>query len=129
MGERESPAISMPSSAALSALTTPVSRMASAKGAPGDVFHGDEIRVVAATPVVDADDVGMGEVGRRLGLAAETLDEGGVGGVFGEQDLDRDQSVEEQVTGQVDVGHPTTSDPLLLFVTVAQNGGAGLGHR
>ena len=46
------------------------------EAAPVDVLHDDEVGARLLAPVVDADDVGVVEVGRRLGLAAEPLDEG-----------------------------------------------------
>ena len=64
------------------------------------VLHGDEVGAVVLAPVVDADDVGVGEVGRRLGLAAEALDEVGVDGELGEQHLDRDLAIEQAGRGR-----------------------------
>ena len=43
-----------------------------------DVLHDDEVRVLALAPVVDRHDVGVGEVGCRLGFPTEPLDEGRV---------------------------------------------------
>ncbi len=43
-----------------------------------DVLHDDEVRVLALAPVVDRNDVGMGEVCCCLGFPAEPLDERGI---------------------------------------------------
>ena len=45
------------------------------EGAALHVLHGDEVGAFVAAPVVDVDDVGMAEVGGRLGFAAEPFDE------------------------------------------------------
>ena len=45
---------------------------------PGEVLHRDVVGVVELAAVVDADDVGVLQPGRGLGLAAEALDEPGV---------------------------------------------------
>ena len=70
------------------------------------VLHDDEVGARLLAPVVDGHHVGVVEVGGRLGLAAEPLHEGRVLGVLGEEHLDRHGSVQQQVAGQVDVGHP-----------------------
>src|SRR6202035_5360731 len=54
-----------------------------------DVLHDDEVGPVVLPPVEDRDDVGVGEVGGRLGFAAEPLHEGAVDGQLGEEDLER----------------------------------------
>jgi hypothetical protein len=56
-------------------------------------------------PVVDPDDVGVGEVGRGLGLAPEPLDEGFIIGELGVEDLDRHSPAEQGVLAQIDVCH------------------------
>ena len=73
-----------------------------------DVLHHDEVGAVVLTPVEDGDDVGMREVGRRLGLPTEALHEGAVDRELGEQDLEGDGPIELQVDGAVDLGHPAT---------------------
>ena len=77
------------------------------------VLHDDEVGAVLLTPVVDRHDVGVIEVGGRPRLAPETLDEGAVGGELGEQDLEGDGAVEEEVAGQEHLGHAAARD--LLF--------------
>ena len=73
-----------------------------------DVLHDDEVRAVLLAPVVDADDVGVVEVGGGLRLAPEPLDERRVGGELGEQHLDRDRPVEQLVAAP---GTPRPSRP------------------
>ena len=75
------------------------------QAAPVDVLHDDEVGAVRLAPVVDADDVGVVEVGGGRGLPAEALDEGRVRGELGEQHLDGDGPVEQLVAGQEDLGH------------------------
>ena len=58
------------------------------QGPARHVLHHHEVRGVDGAPVVDGDDVGVGQVGGGLRLAAEPLDEGGVGRELGEHDLD-----------------------------------------
>ncbi len=65
------------------------------------------------------------------GLPAEALDEGLVAGVLGEHHLDRHRPVEEQVPGQVDVGHPALGELAVQLVAVVEDGRArrrGVGH-
>ena len=91
------------------------------EGAALHVFHGHEVGVTAAAPVIDPDDVGVIQVGGRLGFAAESLDKSGVGGELGEQHLDGDRSVEQKVAGQKDVGHATTADAAFDLVAVVHH--------
>ena len=94
-----------------------------------DVLHDDEVGAALLAPVVDGHDVGVVEVGRGLRLAAEPLDEGRVLGVLGEQDLDRDGPVEQQVPGQVHVGHAAPRQAPVHLVAVVEDGGARrVGH-
>ena len=71
-----------------------------------EVLHRDVVRAVVGAAVVDADDVGVLEAGRRLGLAAEALDEVRVLGEAAVQQLQRDLAPELLVLGQEHVGHP-----------------------
>ena len=59
----------------------------------------------------------MGEVGRRLRLPPEPLDEGAVHGELGEQDLEGDGPVELAVHGAVHLGHATASDQVGRLVS------------
>ena len=92
------------------------------------VLHGDEVGAGVLAPVVDVDDVGMAQVGRRLRLAAEPLDEVGVGGELGEQHLDRHLAIEQQVAGDEHVGHTAATDSLVDLVAVVENDGIVRGH-
>jgi hypothetical protein len=89
--------------------------------APVDVLHGDEVRGGVLAPIEDVDDVRVVEVGGRLGLAAEALDEVGVDGELGEQHLDRHLTVEQAVVAQEDLGHAATPDALDQLVAVVDD--------
>ena len=65
-----------------------------------DVLHDDEVRALVLAPVVDGDDVGVREVGGRLGLAAEALDERPVDGQLGEEHLEGDGPIERRSTAR-----------------------------
>ena len=105
-----------------------------------DVLHDDEIRPLALTPVEDRHDVGMGEIGGRSGFPPEALDEGPVGRQFREQNLERHRTVEEEIPGQVHLGHAAPRDMPDHLVAVAEDlllgghltvslGGRGVGHQ
>ena len=70
----------------------------------------------------------MAQVGRRLRLAAEPLDEVGVGGELGEQHLDRHLAIEQQIARDEHVGHAAATDALVDLVAVVENDGVGGGH-
>ena len=88
-----------------------------------DVLHHDEVGAVLLAPVVDADDVGVVEVGGGLGLAPEPGHEVGVVGVLGEQDLDRDRPVELQVAGEEHLGHAALAEAAVQLVAAVEDGG------
>ncbi len=77
---------------------------------PFDVLHDDEVRAVRLPPVVDRDDVRMGETGRVGGLAPEAFDELVVVRVALVEDLDGDAPAELLVLGEVDVRHAAAAD-------------------
>ena len=87
-----------------------------------DEFHDDEVRVVLLAPVEDADDVRVIQVGRGLRLPPEALDERGVGGEVGEQDLDRHRPIEQAITSEEDIGHPTAREASLELVPAVEDG-------
>ena len=95
----------------------------------GHELHGHEVGAAVLAPVVDPHDVRVVQAGRGLGLAAETLHEGGVGRVLGEQHLDGDLAVEQQVTGLPHLGHPAPPDAVGELVPVVDDGGVRAGHR
>ena len=86
-----------------------------------DVLHGDEVGAGVLAPVVDADDVRVAEVGRRLRLAPEALDEVGVDGELGEQHLDGDLAVEQAVAPEEHVGHAAAPDALAQLVAIVDD--------
>ena len=93
--------------------------------APVHVLHHHEVRAALTAEVEDADDVGVVEVGRRRGLAAEPLDEVRIGGVLGEQHLDRHRTVEQPVAGEEHVGHAAAPDAAVDLVAVVEDGAVG----
>ncbi len=64
---------------------------------------------------------GMAQVGRGLRLAAEALDEVGVGGELGEQHLDRHLAVEQPVAAEEHVGHAAAPDAPGQLVAVVDD--------
>jgi hypothetical protein len=85
------------------------------------LLHDDEVGALELAPVVDVDDVRVRQAGGRLRLTAEPLDEVGVGGELGEQHLDRDLAVEQEVARGEHVGHAAASDPFVDLVTVVDD--------
>ena len=88
---------------------------------PVDVLHRDEVGVLELAAVEDADHVRVLEAGRRLGLAAEALDELLVLGEAVVEDLDRDLAIELGVVGEPDVGHPARADLALELVALVDH--------
>ena len=99
----------------------PSLRRISDSAAPVDVLHHDVVGARLLAPVVDADDVGVVEVGGGLGLPAEALDERRVGGELGEQDLDRDRAVEQLVTREEHLGHAAAGDRAVELVAPVED--------
>ena len=85
-----------------------------------DQFHDDEIGVAGLAPVVDPDDVGVGQVGGGLGLAPEALDEGFVVGELGVEDLDGHFPAKQGVLAQIDVGHPAAGQVRREVITLGE---------
>ena len=86
-----------------------------------DVLHDDEVGAGVLAPVEDRDDVRVGEVGRRLGLPAEPLDERAVHRQLGKEDLERHRSVEQPVVGAVHLGHAAAGDQVVQFVALGED--------
>ena len=80
-------------------------------------------------PVVDGHDVGVVQASHGLGLSAEALDEVGVDGVLGEENLEGDFTVEEEVASQENFCHATTSDTGAEFIAVVDNRGVLVRHK
>ncbi len=91
-----------------------------------DQLHDHVVGVAVLTEVVDADDVGMAQVGGRLGLATETRREGPVRSEVRMQDLDRHRSAEGEILRLEDVAHAPASE--VSDDSVATGQGASLGH-
>ena len=86
-----------------------------------DELHDDEVGAGVFAPVEDGDDVGMGQVGCGLGLAAEPLDERPVDRQLGEQDLEGHRTVEQPITGAVDLGHAAPGDQVVELVALRED--------
>ena len=84
---------------------------------PSQVLHRDVVGAVDVAAVEDGDYVGVLEARRRLGLAAEALDELAVLGEARVQDLERNSALQMRVVGEPDIGHPARADPLQHRVT------------
>ena len=80
-----------------------------------DELHGHEHPLAVGPDVVDGDDVGVAELGHRLGLAQESalaLGRGHGPGAAREQQLDGDLAVELGIVGGVDLPHAADAEPL-----------------
>ena len=82
-----------------------------------DVFHGDEVGVVALADVVDGDDVGVREPAGRTEFQPEALFElGALALVFDLVDpdlLDRHGAADQRILRQVDGPHAATAEDAL----------------
>ena len=90
-----------------------------------DVFHGDEANAVGFAQVVNANYIFMRDIARKNQFLFETLQDGRIGGQFGANYFERDQSVEFAVTRLVDSAHATLSEHAQDLVTSTKNN-AGL---
>ena len=80
------------------------------KGAAADELHGDvEVALVIAHGV-ELDDVGVGDVGGDVGLAAELFEAGGVAGVLAVEDFEGDAAAEGFVFGLEHAAHAAFAD-------------------
>ncbi len=86
---------------------------------PLDELHREVLLALVLADLVDRHDVGMVEVGRRLGLGAEPLDVAARGEAAGEDHLERDDPVERRLPRLVDDPHPAPGD-LLQQLVVAE---------
>ena len=86
-----------------------------------DELHRHEIGISGGTPVIDADNVWMVQVGSRLGLTAETLNKIGVGGELREENLDGYGTVEQNIAGQENISHSTATYSFVDLVSVVDD--------
>ena len=87
---------------------------------PVDQLHDDVRAAGVLAEVVDGDDVGVAERGRRLGLRAETRREVGIAQVLRTEQLERDVATELGIGGAVDGRHPAAAQQLDQAVAAAQ---------
>jgi hypothetical protein len=96
------------------------------EGAALDVLHDDVVRALRLAPVVDRDDVRVGEPGGVRRLPAEALDELDVVRVPLVEHLDRDLAAELLVLGEPDVGHAAGAELPLEPVPAGEDRAASL---
>ncbi len=87
---------------------------------PVDQLHDDVRAAGVLAEVVDRDDVGVAQRGRRLGLLPEARREVGVAQVLGAEKLERDVATELGIGGTVDGRHPATAQQLDQVVAATQ---------
>ena len=86
-----------------------------------DQLHDDVRAARVLAVVVDRDDVGVAERGRRLRLLPEARREVGVAQVLGAEQLERDVATELGVGGAVDGRHPAAAQQLDQAVATTQD--------
>jgi hypothetical protein len=70
-----------------------------------DVFHREEGEPVGLGDVVDADDVGMGDLTCEANLGAKAFEAGGIDGDFWREEFERDGGAELEIVGAIDLAH------------------------
>ncbi len=80
-------------------------------------FHDDKVAVAVLADVVDGDDVGVGEVGGRMGFLLEVAQEAFVAGEAFVEHFDGDEAAQSQVLGAVDGGHTTAANTFEKSIT------------
>ena len=75
-----------------------------------DELHGVPVMPVLVAGVVELDDVRMRELGERLDLAFEALEEAGVLGEIGGEDLEGGLSAGDEFLGEMDASHAAAPD-------------------
>ena len=86
------------------------------QAAAGVVAHGDKVAPVLLAHLVDGDHVGALELGSQAGLLAEALDELGIGGHLGVQDLEGHRAALGSVGGTVDRAKAAFAELFVEFV-------------
>ncbi len=76
-----------------------------------DVLLRDEVYPVDAGHVVDLNDVGMDQRGRRLGLTTKSLHARWIRRQFTLENLQRHLASQRELLGQIDLGHGATAKP------------------
>ena len=81
-----------------------------------DELHRDERAIRARAEIEHANDIGVVDGAKGLGLAMKTLDELGVAGEFRPHHLQGDVALERAIVRAEDVSHPSPPDPLQELV-------------
>ena len=92
-----------------------------------DIFHREVVLTIVLAHLVDGHDVGVMQIGRRLGLRQEALQRGGIGQLARQNHFYRHNAVETHLPGLVDHAHSASSDFLqqLVIAEVAKFGDGG----
>jgi hypothetical protein len=85
------------------------------------VLHDDVVGAVLDAPVEDVHYVRLIQVGRRLGLVPEPLNEHRVFRELRVKDLDRDRPAQEVVASPVYIGHSAGANQLFELITGVEN--------
>ena len=98
-----------------------------------DIFHREEVTAADLADVVDAADVGMGDLAGDADLAEEPLEASGVVLEVGRQELEGDGLAELQVVRAVDLAHAPLAalldDPVAIPDDLAGREAAVIGGR
>jgi hypothetical protein len=89
------------------------------KRAPFHVRHHIKKEAARVSRVVHRQDVGMGEPGRHLDLAQESLG-ADLGGDLGPEDFDRDGAVVTKVAGEIDHRHTALAELAFDGITAGE---------
>ncbi len=93
------------------------------QGPAVDELHDDEVGTAVLAPVEDGHDVGVRQVGCRLGLAAEAFHERPVHRQLGKEHLESDRAVEQLVVGAIHLGHAAACHQMRELVASREHPG------
>ena len=93
-----------------------------------DVLHDDEVGAVRLAPVVDADDVGVVEVGGRLASRRNRSTNAGSVANSGNSTFTATGPVEQLVAGEEHLGHAAAAELPVQLVAAVEDGGTRVGH-
>src|SRR5689334_17328948 len=87
-----------------------------------DVFHADEVQVVGNAEIEDANHVLVGNLAGQNQFLLKSLQDIGISGQVGTNDLERDYPVKLTVPGFVNRTHATVTQQLQDFIPGLQGG-------
>ncbi len=88
---------------------------------PLQIFHGDEFETVGLAQIEYADDVAMRHLPSQDQLLLEAFQDFRVGGQFGANNFQRDQTIQFLVTGLINRTHAALPQKCQDFVPIAEN--------